>query len=73
MRRDGTTSVARGRQQPKSESRGEAGEARGTLKKMFGDLPPSSSVAGMRFCAAAAATFLPTSVEPAQKQGGSYS
>lgn len=31
---------------------------------MLGDLPPSSSVHGMMLAAAAAATFLPTAVEP---------
>jgi hypothetical protein len=31
---------------------------------MLGDLPPSSSVAGMRLAAAAAATLRPTSVLP---------
>ncbi len=35
-----------------------------SLKKMLGDLPPSSSVAGMRLAAAAAATLRPTSVLP---------
>lgn len=35
-----------------------------SLKKMFGDLPPSSSVAGMRFLAAAAAIMRPTAVLP---------
>ena len=35
-----------------------------SLKKMFADLPPSSRVDGIRFCAAEIPTSLPTSVEP---------
>ena len=31
---------------------------------MQGDLPPNSSVVGVRFCAAAWATLRPTAVEP---------
>ena len=33
-------------------------------KNTFGDLPPSSRVAGIRFLAAAAATMRPTAVLP---------